>query len=74
MRGSTVSGTQSLIAKKDFGAVAITVPEPGTGLLAGLAIAGLAVSRRFRGTNIFRRTDQPAHTSMEERANDSINW
>jgi hypothetical protein len=73
LTATSEAGTQSLIAKKDFGAVAITVPEPGTGLLAGLAIAGLAVSRRFRGTNIFRRTDQPAHTSMEERANDSIN-
>jgi hypothetical protein len=50
------AGTQSLIYKKDFGAVSITVPEPGTGLLVGLGIAGLAVSRRFRGTKVFHRS------------------
>jgi hypothetical protein len=50
------AATQSLIYKKDFGAVAIMVPEPGAALLVGLGIAGLAVSRRFRGTKVFHRS------------------
>lgn len=42
------AGTFSLIAKKDFGGLSITVnvPEPTTLLLASLAISGLFVSRR----------------------------
>jgi hypothetical protein len=40
-------GTESLIAKKDFGGVSITViPEPSTCVLIGLAAIGLACSRR----------------------------
>ena len=42
------AGTFSLIAKKDFGGLSVTVnvPEPTTVLLGGLALAGLAVCRR----------------------------
>jgi len=40
-------GTESLIAKKDFGGLSITViPEPSTMLLLGLAVVGLVVGRR----------------------------
>lgn len=42
------AGTFSLIAKKDFGGLSVTVdvPEPTTVLLGGLALAGLVVCRR----------------------------
>ena len=53
------AGTLALINKQDFGGVSITVnvpggggdpeiPEPGTALLGGLCLVGLAGSRRFR--------------------------
>jgi hypothetical protein len=41
------AGTESLIAKKDFGGLSITViPEPSSMILLGLAIVGLAAGRR----------------------------
>ena len=42
------AGTQSLIAKKDFGGVSFTVniPEPGTMTLVGFALVGLVIGGR----------------------------
>lgn len=41
------AGTESLIAKKDFGGLSITViPEPSSMILLGLAAVGLVVARR----------------------------
>ncbi len=41
------AGTFALIAKKDFGGLSVTViPEPATCLLLGIAVMGLAVTRR----------------------------
>jgi PEP-CTERM motif len=40
-------GTSSLIAKKDFGGLSVTViPEPSTCLLFGIVVIGLALGRR----------------------------
>ena len=48
LTGTSEAGTQSLIAKKDFGITSITIPEPGTGLITGLGIARLVAGRRLR--------------------------
>jgi hypothetical protein len=41
------AGTFSLIAKKEFGGLTITIiPEPATCMLAGIAVLGLVFARR----------------------------
>jgi hypothetical protein len=49
LTATTQTGTAAVISKKDFGGISITVniPEPGTLMLAGLAVLGLmSFSRR----------------------------
>ena len=51
LTATSEDGTQSLISKKDFGGISITIniPEPGSLVLAGLGLAGVWGVRRGRG-------------------------
>jgi hypothetical protein len=70
LNATSEAGTQSLIAKKDFGLVSITIPEPGTGFITGLGIASLAAGRRFH--RVVRQKAAGKCSLAKERSNDPI--
>jgi len=49
--GSFTSDSTGLAAVIDFTASATAVPEPGTGVLVGLALGVLAAARRMRSSD-----------------------